>query len=292
MSLARIYISHTHEDDDFCHELAGTLRGAGADVWYNERNLDLGQLMPAIEHEIRARPAFIVILSPPALRSGRVYAECTWAATYVRREPARLFLPVLAAAVDQSALWTFLHDFTPLEPQGLRLYPRAETIRRTLYALSLTASVPAPIEAPIAIGNGRDASADELLARGTALQTRGQQAEALTLFQRATELAPDSATAWFHLGHTYNQLGQPAEALEALERAVTLDAGFALAWASKGNALDGLHRYAEALAACDKALILDPNSAFAWNNKGVALIGLERYLEALAAYEAALARDP
>src|SRR5262249_22157259 len=123
------------------------------------------------------------------------------------------------------------------EPHNLQLYPRAEAIWRTLYALSLTphndltpggATSAAATETALA----RAASPDELLNRGIALQAQGQHTEALPLFHRATELAPDLAAAWFHLGHGFNQLGRSAEALEALERAVTLDAGLALAWAS------------------------------------------------------------
>jgi len=137
MTPVRIFLSHSREDADFCRELAQALRAAGADVWYNEHGLDLGQFMAAIELEVRSRPVFVAVLSPAALGSGTVYAECAWAATYARRDPSRVFLPVLAEAVDPGALWTFLHDFQPVATASVELYPRQEAIRRTLHALAL-----------------------------------------------------------------------------------------------------------------------------------------------------------
>ncbi|HKT37685.1 MAG TPA: toll/interleukin-1 receptor domain-containing protein, partial [Ktedonobacterales bacterium] len=147
-SPARIFISHSHEDDPFCHEMVRALRGAGADVWYNERNLDLGQLMTAIEVEVRARPIFIVILSPMALRSGRVYAECSWASAYQRHDANRIFLPVLAQPVDHGALWMFLQDFLPRESLSIQHYPPAEAIHRTLRALALVPANPGSAPQP------------------------------------------------------------------------------------------------------------------------------------------------
>ena len=185
----QIFVSHSHEDDATCRALVTALRGAGADVWYDEHNLGSGQLGPIIERELRERPIFVVILSPAALTSRWVEDECRWAYNRLRRDPTRTILPVLAAALpDDDAIWLFLQDFKRVEAPGVRPFPLAEAIARTLHALALTPAGEAP--APVAPQPAE--SADDLITRGKALRQQGKHAEALPLFERATQLAPGS----------------------------------------------------------------------------------------------------
>src|SRR5262249_50333229 len=67
------------------------------------------------------------------------------------------------------------------------------------------------------------ASAAELLARGQALLAHNQYAEALAVFEHATQLAPTSAAAWAYRGSGLNALKRNDEALAACERALALD---------------------------------------------------------------------
>src|SRR5690349_6735400 len=105
MNMQRIFVSHSHEDDAFCRELVAAVRAAGADVWYDEQDLGSGRLLLTIERELRARPIFIVILSPAALASDWVRDESSWAYTLLRREPQRVILPVLARPIDAADIW-------------------------------------------------------------------------------------------------------------------------------------------------------------------------------------------
>lgn len=66
-STPRIFVSHSHKNNAFCAEVVRALRGAGADVWYDDENLQVGQLGPTIERELRERPVFIVVLSLASL---------------------------------------------------------------------------------------------------------------------------------------------------------------------------------------------------------------------------------
>jgi predicted esterase len=50
----RIFVSHSHKDDWFAHQLVNALRSAGADVWYDEHNMSAGSLNAIIEREVRA----------------------------------------------------------------------------------------------------------------------------------------------------------------------------------------------------------------------------------------------
>src|SRR5262249_46818432 len=248
-----------------------------------------GQLIDTIEHELRARPVFLVILSPAALRSQWVRDETKWAFLELRRDPSHLLLPVLAAPVAERDIWLFLQDFKRIEAPGVTPYSLPEAINRTLQALALTR----PGEAPAPTVPQPAESAEDLIERGKALNAQQQSAEAWPLFERATQLAPNSFDAWFNLGYTGYLLKRPLqEQLVAYERATTLDPNNAVAWSNKGSALHGLKRYAEALAACDRALALDPDLVVAWYNKGGALGSLKRYDEALAACDRALALDP
>lgn len=326
---ARIFVSHTPEDDDFCQDLVTALRSAGADVWVNDHQYGLSQLLPVIEPEVRARPIFIAILSPAALRSGTVAAACTWAATYLRHDPSRRFLPVLAQSVDETSLRAFFEGFhtQPTMPI-IRPLSRELAIQATLQSLALIAPLEAlppppqtmrsdsnpsfpsrsrrggrfgvvtapPARTPYAlhamIGPNADDDVENLITQGNALRTQGRHEEALATFQQAMQRNPQSAPAWFHLGFMFAELARYPEALAAYDQALALDEQYAIAWASKANVLVQLRRYDEALSACDSALVLDPNSDFAWNNKGVALSGLGRPIEALAAYDSALTRNP
>ena len=284
-----LFVSHSHQDDAFARDLAGALRAAGADVWYDEDNLGSGQLGPVIEHELRARPIFILVLSPAALTSRWVEDECRWAYNRLRRDPTRTILPVTAAPLaDEDDIWLFLQDFKRVEAPGVQPYPKEEAIRRTLHALALTPKG----EAPASTAPQPAESAEELVTRGKALQGQRQHAEAVRLFQRATQLAPDSFDAWFNLGYSLHEMKHPEEALVADEQALTIQPNDAPAWNNKGLALYDLKRYPEALAAYERALALDANNAFAWNGKGNALRDLKRPEEALAAYERAIALDP
>src|SRR5690348_7089834 len=67
-----IFVSHSHQDDDYCRAFVHELRAAGADVWYDEHNLTSGQLLTDIQRELHARRVFVPILSKAALH------ESTW----------------------------------------------------------------------------------------------------------------------------------------------------------------------------------------------------------------------
>src|SRR5574340_1296500 len=111
MSAPAIFVSHSHQDDEYCHTFVTMLRAAGLDVWYDEHNATAGHLVDLIEREIRQRPVFILILTPAALASTWVKDECTWAYGRWRKDQAgRVMLPVLAEMVDEDDIWLFMQE--------------------------------------------------------------------------------------------------------------------------------------------------------------------------------------
>jgi tetratricopeptide (TPR) repeat protein len=300
MSTMRIFVSHSHQNNAFCAELVQVLRSAGADVWYDDESLQTGQLGPIIEREIRERPVFIVVLSPASLASRWVEDETRWAYKLRGRDPSRIILPVLAEPLaGEDSIWLFLQDFKRVEAPGIKPYPQAEAINRTLHALELTQPGEAPqptASLPTALRLGESPqpteSADDLVMRGKALSAQNRHAEALPLFERATQFDPRSLDARVNLGWTLIVLRRYEEALDAFDRTLALDTTNTYARNGKGVALNGLKRRRESLAAYDQALALDSNSAANWYIKAVALNERKLYHESLVAFDRALALDP
>jgi tetratricopeptide (TPR) repeat protein len=299
-----VFVSHSHQDDAFCHALVDALRGAGADVWYDEHNMGSGQLGPTIERELRTRPVFVLILSPAALASSWVEDEARWAYGFYRNDRTRTILPVLAAALNENDIWVFLRDFKRIEAAGIQPYPQLEAVQRTLDALGLVAPGPvAPEHVELAA---------VLVERGKALRSSGYpvygmpnpggypvygmpnptDAEALSLFQRATQLDPSSLDAWLSLAIALQKLKRPQEALTALENAINIRPNDASVWISLAAVWIDLGRSEEALSAAEKAISLDRTEPAAWSRKAEALKALGRAEEAEVASDEATVAHP
>ncbi len=199
-------------------------------------------------------------------------------------------LPIVAKPLDP-AYWNamlWLEDFRRIEAPGEKPYPQHEAIEHTLRLLALT---PAG-EAPAPVAPQPSESVDDLITRGKALREQGKHAEALALFERATQLDPNSYDAWFNVAYSLDDLARYEQALVAYDRAISLNHNNAAIWSNKGVSFENLKRYTEALAAYEQALTLDPKLKEAWTGKGNALKTLQRNDEALSAYEQALTIDP
>lgn len=75
MATPRVFVSHSHHDNDYCREFVAALRERGYQVWYDEHNLGWGALRPTIEKEMPQCQHFIAIFSPDAVASDWVNAE-------------------------------------------------------------------------------------------------------------------------------------------------------------------------------------------------------------------------
>jgi len=134
--------------------------------------------------------------------------------------------------------------------------------------------------------------ADAWYNKGVALKDLGRYDEALKANEKAIELKPDSAGAWYNKGAILSNLGRYDEALKANEKAIELKPENADAWYNKGVVLSNLGRYDEALKASERAIELEPDYVNAWNNKGAVLSNLGRYDEALKAIEKVIELEP
>lgn len=291
-STPRIFVSHSHADNEFCRIFVDALRAGGCDVWYDEYNLGWGALRQVIEREMQACQHFVAILSPAAVTSEWVNAEIDAGLLLLGQSKLQSLMFVTAAACDVPLL---LQRYKRIERPDGAGYDPAEAAERVINVLSPHPATTAPTNILPAQGHsspGTSGGVADLIERGKAFIAKNQFAAAVPFFVVATQLVPENADAWADLAWAYSESQRPGEALAAAEHALALNPRSARAWNGRGNAFLSLGRYSEALAALDQALSLRPQFAHAWNNRGNVFLSLRRYEEALTAYDTALSIDP
>jgi tetratricopeptide (TPR) repeat protein len=310
MAQLRIFVSHSSADTDICVGLVEALRGAGADVWYDQDDLGPGQLLDVIQHELQTRRIFIVILSQAAFASQWVLRECMWAYNLRERDPVRIILPISITPItphDFDGRWLFFENFNRLElPQG-QPFPPDQAIAETLRVLALTPeSKPSLPDTAASLVAGQETVLERsgsmvsafgsiqpaaLLTYGEALLAQRQYAMARPWFEVAQQVAPDDVSVWIGLLQVYIGLGQFDEALQVGAHFLTCFPTNVLAWIQQGTVALACKRSAIALESFERALTLESHLADAWEGKGAALEALGRYDEALDATEHARALD-
>jgi predicted O-linked N-acetylglucosamine transferase (SPINDLY family) len=143
---------------------------------------------------------------------------------------------------------------------------------------------------PPAVGRGLCASL--LKARGDNLRDLARPLEALACYDRALQLTPGNAAAFYKRGNALMMLNRPAEAALSYSDALLLANDYGDAFYNRGLALQLLKRPAEALADFNEALRLKPDDADGLNNRGNVLLELKRPVDALACYDRALSLKP
>src|SRR3954462_3053270 len=121
--------------------------------------------------------------------------------------------------------------------------------------------------------------------RGNVLIRLGRHAEAQAALTRATDLAPESAEAWYDRGVCLLEMALAPDAAEAFGMATRLDPTFANGWSNLGVALARGGLLDEAIDALAQAVAADPNDPDGWFEDGVCLGERQRYEEARGAYQ-------
>ena len=135
----RIFVSHSHEDNEFClrlvHDLCQALGGHEETVWLDQSGGLRGGMAwwREICDNIQERPVFIVVVSPDSMRSNWVRDEIELAWQYKNNAPGgKTILPVMVRSAQ-------MHDFLALRQAVSFVAPRpyGEALHELLIALNL-----------------------------------------------------------------------------------------------------------------------------------------------------------
>ena len=128
--------------------------------------------------------------------------------------------------------------------------------------------------------------------KGASLDTLGQHEEAITCFDKALAIDPQSAPALQNKGNALYHLGRSIEAMKCYDDALVVNPRFHEAWWMKGRALNALERHEEAIECFDKGLAINPRDDDALISKIKSLLRLGRNEEVMVFCDKTLAIDP
>jgi tetratricopeptide (TPR) repeat protein len=136
------------------------------------------------------------------------------------------------------------------------------------------------------------AAAERLYSQGLAQLSRDDYTRAAAFFERAAEIDPSYAEAWYQIGFCYGMLGRHAEALRASRQAQKLRPEWPAVYLNIGASSFALKDYREAADSYRQAVRLDPESADAQYALGLSLGKLSRSDEEILAYRRAIGINP
>ncbi len=111
---------------------------------------------------------------------------------------------------------------------------------------------------------------------------------ALSDYDKAIEINPNYAEAYVNRGVLYRLQEKYELALADYDKAIELNPNDAVAYYNRGNLYKNLQKYDLALSDYSKAIDINPNYAEAYNNRGVLYRLQEKYELALADYDKAI----
>ncbi len=327
MANYRIFLSHSHRDNDFCRRVVEHIQHAlpDTDVFYDEHTIIGGdEWMRRVQREVIERPIFIVILSPNSVESEWVREETNLALSeaVIRRE--RRIIPIRYQECDVVLLAALLLNrqivdcVSQDESTGLRQLvdaiqrcsspERPPIVEQTLHrAYELSTQIHIAYrderwEDVIRLGRvalqlqGNECDGDTLGEVGIALIRHGNIDEGRCTLDAALQIQALRPDFWLARARMLSQHGEQVDAaLASLDAAlvVTQDVAGKVAILQEELALlTRASRRVESLTVIDEMLRLTPHNATLWTSRADALARLGRTHEALAAYDRALALNP
>jgi tetratricopeptide (TPR) repeat protein len=132
----------------------------------------------------------------------------------------------------------------------------------------------------------------DLCEKGEDLAVFGKNDEAMRAYNRAIEINPQYAKAWYLKAEALERDGKYDEAIKCYDKVIELNPQsptweLPRAWLFKGEALHYQGKYDEAIKAYDKAIEIDPQLALAWEDRGSTLYRMGRYNESINSYDKA-----
>ncbi len=260
MDTPKLFISHSHYDNVACRRIVQFLRdrlGSGVDIFYDESELHGGDdWFRRIQHEVIARPIFLVILSRHSVVAEWVTEETNLALTKSVKDRSRKVIPVqidpalTMEAIEQFAPILTLRQITHLE-DGVAQANWEDLVR----VIQGQSAHPAPTANPAQAAELEQAR--DLVAQIQEALDQRQYRIAVKLGREAVGLPGNEhdATLWGDLGIALVQVGEPSEALKALDTALGLNRTRPDLLRVKARVLAQQGQYAVALQTWDKAFV-------------------------------------
>jgi tetratricopeptide (TPR) repeat protein len=142
------------------------------------------------------------------------------------------------------------------------------------------------------IQKNKRSTAETAYSQGLAQLSRDDYARALPNFEKAVEVDPNYAEAWYQAGYCYGILGRAADSLRASRQAARLRPEWAAVWVNIGASSYALGQYKDAVDAYRQAVKLDENDPDIQYSLGLTFNKLGRTDEEILAYRRAVQIKP
>jgi len=109
----------------------------------------------------------------------------------------------------------------------------------------------------------------------------GKKEYAIEIYNKAIELNPNYAEAYFNKGVCLSNLNFKSEAIDMYNKTIELNPNFIDAYFQRGYCFYNLKKYQKAMVEMNKVLELDPNYYQAFYEKGFCFQKMKRYEEAI-----------
>ena len=136
------------------------------------------------------------------------------------------------------------------------------------------------------------ANAERSYSQGVAQLSRDDYARALSFFERAADLDPNYAEAWYQAGFTYGAIGRHQDALKASKQAAKLRPEWPESFVNIGASSFALGQFKEAADAYKQAIRLDTDNPETQYAYGLTLNKLNKSDEEILAYKRTIAMKP
>jgi len=136
------------------------------------------------------------------------------------------------------------------------------------------------------------ASAQSLYSQGLGILSRDDYVRAVTFFEKAAEIDPNYAEAFYQTGFCYGMLGKHNEALKASKQAAKLRPNWTETFINIGASSFALGQFKDAAEAYRTAIKLDESNADSQYALGLTLGKLNRTDEEILAYKRTVAIKP
>jgi hypothetical protein len=110
----KVFVSHSHKNDDFTAQFVEDLRRAGVEVWVDMTNMLEGEFITRINEALDASEWLVLVLTPDAIASKPVNTEVNAAISRVWRKRLKGFIPFMAHYCDPEtipAIWDTYHRY-------------------------------------------------------------------------------------------------------------------------------------------------------------------------------------